>query len=83
MPLPYSADLRERVLVAWEQGEGTAAELAHRFGSARRPSTTGAERCAPKGGGTPSRWGMAPHRGWMLWRARRYSAWSWPTTMPP
>ena len=31
MPLPYSADLRERVLAAWEQGEGTAAELAHRF----------------------------------------------------
>ncbi len=31
MPRPYSADLRERVLAAWEQGEGTAAELAHRF----------------------------------------------------
>jgi transposase len=31
MPLPYSADLRERVLMAWEQGEGTAAELATRF----------------------------------------------------
>jgi hypothetical protein len=31
MPLPYSADLRERVLIAWEQGEGTAAELATRF----------------------------------------------------
>src|SRR5919112_865789 len=31
MPLPYSADLRERVLRAWEQGEGTAADLATRF----------------------------------------------------
>ncbi len=31
MPRPYSADLRERVLAAWEQGEGTAAELAQRF----------------------------------------------------
>jgi transposase len=31
MPLPYSADLRERVLVAHEQGEGTAAALARRF----------------------------------------------------
>jgi transposase len=31
MVRPYSADLRERVLAAWEQGEGTAAELAQRF----------------------------------------------------
>ena len=31
MPLPYSADLRERVLLAYEHGEGTAAELARRF----------------------------------------------------
>lgn len=31
MPLPYSADLRERVLVAYEHGEGTAAALARRF----------------------------------------------------
>ena len=31
MPLAYSADLRERVLVAYEHGEGTAATLARRF----------------------------------------------------
>jgi transposase len=31
MPLPYSTDLRERVLVAYEHGEGTAAALARRF----------------------------------------------------
>ena len=31
MPLPYSADLRERVLLAYEHGEGTAAVLARRF----------------------------------------------------
>ena len=31
MPLPYSMDLRERVLVAYEHGEGTAAALARRF----------------------------------------------------
>ena len=31
MPLPYSRDLRERVLVAHEHGEGTAAALARRF----------------------------------------------------
>ena len=31
MPLPYSTDLRERVLVAHEHGEGTAAALARRF----------------------------------------------------
>jgi transposase len=31
MPLPYSADLRARVLLADEHGEGTAAVLARRF----------------------------------------------------
>jgi transposase len=31
MPLPYSADLRERVLLAYEHGEGTTAVLARRF----------------------------------------------------
>jgi transposase len=31
MPLPYSADLRERVLLAHEHGEGNAATLARRF----------------------------------------------------
>lgn len=31
MPLPYSADLRERVLWAHEHGEGDAAALAARF----------------------------------------------------
>ena len=31
MPLPYSADLRERVLLAHEHGEGNAATLAARF----------------------------------------------------
>src|SRR5512147_2001543 len=32
MPRPYSADLRERVLRAWERGEGTPAGVARRFG---------------------------------------------------
>ncbi len=31
MPQPYSADLRERVLVAYEQGEGSQVAIAHRF----------------------------------------------------
>ena len=31
MPLPCSADLRERVLLAYQHGEGTAAVLARRF----------------------------------------------------
>ena len=31
MPLPYSADLRQRVLLADEHGEGNAAVLAARF----------------------------------------------------
>ncbi len=31
MPQPYSADLRERVLVAYEQGEGSQVAIARRF----------------------------------------------------
>jgi transposase-like protein len=31
MPQPYSADLRERVLVAYEQGEGSQVVIARRF----------------------------------------------------
>ena len=31
MPRPYSADLRERVLTAWERREGTQAAIARRF----------------------------------------------------
>jgi transposase len=32
MPRPYSADLRERVLAAWERREGPQAAIARRFG---------------------------------------------------
>ena len=31
MPQPYSADLRDRVLVAYEQGEGSQVAIARRF----------------------------------------------------
>jgi transposase len=31
MPQPYSADLRERVLVAYEHGEGSQVPIARRF----------------------------------------------------
>jgi transposase len=31
MPQPYSADLRERILVAYEQGEGSQVAIARRF----------------------------------------------------
>jgi hypothetical protein len=31
MPQPYSADLRERILVAYEQGEGSQVVIARRF----------------------------------------------------
>src|SRR5918993_3354570 len=31
MPQPYSADLRERVLVAYEHGEGSQVAIARRF----------------------------------------------------
>ncbi|HYR10655.1 MAG TPA: helix-turn-helix domain-containing protein [Longimicrobium sp.] len=31
MPQPYSTDLRERVLVAYEQGEGSQVAIARRF----------------------------------------------------
>jgi transposase len=39
MPLPYSTDVRERVLLAYEPGEGTAAALARRFRGALNPVT--------------------------------------------
>jgi hypothetical protein len=31
MSQPYSADLRERVLVPYERGDGPQVEIAHRF----------------------------------------------------
>ena len=67
MPLPYSADLRERVLVAYEHGEGTAAALARRFRVAlntvknwvRAVATEGRRVAKPLGRGPAPRLGMA------------------------
>ena len=71
MPLlPYSADLRERVLVAYERGEGTAAALARRFLVAldtvknwvRAAESEGRRVAKPLGRGTPPRLARTPGR---------------------
>lgn len=67
MPLPYSADLRERVLWAYEHGEGTAAALAVRFRVAlntvknwvRAAETAGRRSARPLGRGPAPRLGAA------------------------
>jgi transposase len=67
MPLPYSTDLRERVLVAHEHGEGTAAALARRFRVAlntvknwvRTAESEGRRMAKPLGHGPEPRLGAA------------------------
>jgi transposase len=67
MPLPYSADLRERVLLAHEHGEGHAAALAERFRVARTTvrnwvqaaATEGRRMAKPLGRGPAPRLGAA------------------------
>jgi transposase len=67
MPLPYSADLRERVLSAHEHGEGNAATLAARFRVAvntvknwvRAAVTEGRRVAKPSGHGPAPRLGAA------------------------
>ncbi len=63
MPRAYSADLRERVLVAWERREGTQAAIAHRFSLAlstvenwlRQVRADGRRTAKPPAGGVPPR----------------------------
>jgi transposase len=63
MPRAYSADLRERVLVAWERREGTQAVIAHRFSLAlstvenwlRQVRADGRRTAKPPAGGVPPR----------------------------
>ena len=63
MPRAYSADLRERVLVAWERRDGTQAEIARRFSLAlstvenwlRQARVDGRRTAKPRAGGAPPR----------------------------
>ena len=79
MPQPYSADLRERVLVAYEQGEGTQVAIAHRFRVSpatvcnwiRQACQDGRRRPKPHRGG-PAGWAL------LSWRCYRTS-WLRPT----
>ena len=67
MPQPYSADLRERVLVAYEHGEGTQVAIAHRFRVSpatvcnwvRQARQDGRRRPKPHRGGPAGRLGPA------------------------
>jgi hypothetical protein len=52
MPLPYSADRRERVLLAPEQGEGHAAVLSRRFRVAFNTVKKGVRAAETEGGQT-------------------------------
>jgi transposase len=63
MPQPYSADLRDRVLVACERGDHPQVEIARRFqvcpatvSNWRRKERKEGRRCPlPHSGGVPSR----------------------------
>jgi transposase len=58
MPQPYSADLRERVLVAYEQGEGSQVVIARRFRVCPATVCTWIRQASHEG-----RRGPKPHRG--------------------
>jgi transposase len=80
MPQPYSADLRERILVAYEQGEGSQVAIARRFRVCPaavcnwlRQARQEGRRCPkPHRGGPPAGWDRAS------WRCCRAS-WLRPT----
>jgi transposase len=63
MPQPYSADLRERVLVACERGDGSQVEIARRFQVCpatvsnwrRQARKEGRRQPKPHSGGVPPR----------------------------
>jgi transposase len=62
MPQPYSPDLRERVLVACERGDGSQVEIARRFqvcpacvSNWRRQAREGRRQPKPHSGGLPPR----------------------------
>ena len=83
MPPPYSTDLRERVLVAYEHGEGTAAALARRIlGGAQYSEKLGAggrERGAARG---QAPWAAGHNRVWARQSARCCANW-WRLTIMP
>jgi transposase len=58
MPQPYSADLRERVLVAYEQGEGSQVAIARRFRVCPAPVCNWIRQAREDGRRRPK-----PHRG--------------------
>jgi transposase len=63
MPQPYSADLRERVLIACERGDGSQVEIARRFQVCpatvsnwrRQAREEGRRKAKPHSGGVPPR----------------------------
>ena len=63
MPQPYSADLRERVLIACERGDGPQVEIARRFQVCaatvsnwrRQAREEGRRQPKPHSGGVPPR----------------------------
>jgi transposase len=82
MPLPYSVDLRERVLLAHEQGEGSTAALARRFRVAfntvkkwvRAAESEGRRVARPLGRGPAPRLGAAEREVLRRWVAEDNAA---------
>ena len=70
MPQPYSADLRERVLVACERGDLPQVEIAHRFQVCPATVANWRRQEREEGRRAPSRTAAASPRAWMqqLWR---------------
>ena len=83
MPLPYSADLRERVLLAYEHSEGTAAALARRFRVALNTVKNWVRAAESEGRRVAKPLGHGPDRVWARPSVRCCANWWRLTIMPP
>jgi transposase-like protein len=82
MPQPYSADLRERVLVAYEHGEGSQVAIARRFRVCPATVCNWIHQAQKEAGVAPSRTAADLPVGWVLlsWRCCKTS-WLRPTML--
>ena len=78
MPRAYSPDLRERVLAAYEAGEGSQAEIADRFRIGERTLSRGLKAARSEGrrGPTAGAWSGVPRQCWPnSWTRRTTPRW--------
>ena len=83
MPPPYSTDLRERVLLAYEHSEGTAAALARRFRVALNTVKNWVRAAESEGRRVAKPLGRGPDRVWARQSVRCCANWWRLTIMPP